>query len=349
MIFSLYRTLNKAATKHILQYLRNEPAVHRVCTYWRHLLTATDEDETVKSRNQPKYPKIPKSERLKMIDLIRRNEKTRSRDEDIDRRILLSKSHSVATSEEEVTTLKQISVIGSNTDNKPTVSPSDDSSSVSSLEKPGSPVPVKIREKDNKAQTSPEKEKTSKFEKPRKLEPTTANNNTNNPPNTTNNKDEGEEIPKQASKLSPHPPTATIPSQGQGRPISSLKISAKDGGRRPSSKTPTPTAASGGERRLQKIDSKLLENVQKIRSEQQLTSIMEYLQVGFAKIDKLSLEKRKIKKLIKAWNATYQKQFGHIPSSSERRGHLRELYEDYHKVREIREHHSYFLYRICVR
>lgn len=278
-----------------------------------------------------------------MIDLIRRNEKTRSRDEDIDRRILLSKSHSVAaTSEEEVTTLKQISVIGSNTDNKPTVSPSDDTSSVSSLEKPGSPVPVKIREKDNKAQTSPEKEKISKFEKPRKLEPTTNNNTHNNNTitiNTTNNKEEAEDISKQASKLSPHPPTAATPGQGQGRPISSLKISAKDGGRRPSNKTPTPTAVSGGERRLQKIDSKLLENVQKIRSEQQLTSIMEYLQVGFAKIDKLSLEKRKIKKLIKAWNATYQKQFGHIPSSSERRGHLRELYEDYHKVREERSNY----------
>jgi hypothetical protein len=79
---------------------------------------------------------------------------------------------------------------------------------------------------------------------------------------------------------------------------------------------------------------KLLENALKVRSEQQLNSVIEYLDIAFEKVEKLIAEKRKIKKLIKAWNLSYEKQFGHIPSSSERKGHLRELYEEYHKVRD---------------
>lgn len=275
-----------------------------------------------------------KSEKEKMVELIRKNAKTRSHDEDIHHKILLSKSLSVATSEEEVMTLKQVSVIDSaNNDNKPSHavgskgSPSDDSSTVSSLEKDdqGNPeTPLKIRTKDGNKVATPdkerdkEKEKAAKFEKPKKVQ----NNDEDKGGNDNNRPKQQQPLPQPNPQ--PHPSTIN---PNQPRSSNTFKISAKEAGK----KSPK-IGGSSGEKGLSKIDSKLLENVQKIRSEQQLHAITEYLQVGFAKIDKLSLEKRKIKKLIKAWNATYQKQFGHLPSSSERKGHLRELYEDYHKV-----------------
>lgn len=81
-----------------------------------------------------------------------------------------------------------------------------------------------------------------------------------------------------------------------------------------------------------KNKKELLQHVQKIRSEQQLDSIIEYLNVGFNKIDQLNLEKRRIKKLIRAWNASYLRQHDRLPTSSERRGHLRELHEEYQQI-----------------
>lgn len=82
--------------------------------------------------------------------------------------------------------------------------------------------------------------------------------------------------------------------------------------------------------KLKKKD--LLQQVQKIRSEQQLDSLLEYLNAGFNKIDQLNLEKRRIKKLIRAWNATYLKQHDKLPTSAERKGHVRELHEEYQQV-----------------
>ena len=78
---------------------------------------------------------------------------------------------------------------------------------------------------------------------------------------------------------------------------------------------------------------KLLQDVKKVRSEQQITAMVEYLQAGFIKIETLSLEKRRIKKLIKAWNNSFERKNGRLPTSGERKGHLRELYEEYHQVR----------------
>jgi hypothetical protein len=70
----------------------------------------------------------------------------------------------------------------------------------------------------------------------------------------------------------------------------------------------------------------------KLKNEQQLNSLMEYLTSGFTKAEKLEHERRRIKRLIKAWNSSYQQEFGKLPSSSERKGHLRDLHEEYHKV-----------------
>lgn len=79
-------------------------------------------------------------------------------------------------------------------------------------------------------------------------------------------------------------------------------------------------------------DRHLLLHVKKIRSEQQLNAMLEYLQAGFLKLENLSNEKRRIKKLIRAWNSSFEKNNSRLPTSSERKGHLRELYEEYHQV-----------------
>jgi len=76
----------------------------------------------------------------------------------------------------------------------------------------------------------------------------------------------------------------------------------------------------------------LLQHLLKIRTQQQLDSVIEYLNAGFNKIDQLNAEKRRIKKLIHAWNVTYQKQHQRLPTSSERKGQLRELHEEYQQV-----------------
>ena len=76
----------------------------------------------------------------------------------------------------------------------------------------------------------------------------------------------------------------------------------------------------------------MLQHVRKIRSEQQMTQLIEFLQAGFVKIEHLDAEKRRVKKLIKAWNKSYEKKTGSIPTSNERRGQLRGLYEEYQQV-----------------
>lgn len=76
----------------------------------------------------------------------------------------------------------------------------------------------------------------------------------------------------------------------------------------------------------------LVRKVRQIRNEQQWKSIVEYINAGYDKIEKLQLEKRKIKKLIKAWNQSFEKQYGRLPTTADRKGHLRDLHEEYHQV-----------------
>lgn len=79
----------------------------------------------------------------------------------------------------------------------------------------------------------------------------------------------------------------------------------------------------------------LLQNIKKIRTEQQLLALLEYMQAGFIKIEYLNTEKRKLKKLIKAWNFSFERKNGRVPTANERKGHLRDLYEEYQQVLAI--------------
>ena len=59
-------------------------------------------------------------------------------------------------------------------------------------------------------------------------------------------------------------------------------------------------------------DDHMLQHVKKIRSEQQMNALVEFIQAGFVKIEHLDAEKRRVKKLIKAWNKSYEKNTGSI-------------------------------------
>ena len=76
-----------------------------------------------------------------------------------------------------------------------------------------------------------------------------------------------------------------------------------------------------------------LVHLKKIRSEQQLATMMEFLESGFAKMESIAIEKRRVKKLIQAWNKILLKSGAEkLPADSERRGRLREMYEEYHQL-----------------
>ena len=60
--------------------------------------------------------------------------------------------------------------------------------------------------------------------------------------------------------------------------------------------------------------------------------MLDYFQGELLRIEKLTNEKRRIKKYIKAWNASFEKKNQRLPTNTERKGHLRELYEEYHQV-----------------
>jgi regulator of replication initiation timing len=111
-------------------------------------------------------------------------------------------------------------------------------------------------------------------------------------------------------------------SKSAPRPATSASAPAADGAKDASKKSA----------RESENHRNLLQHVKKVRSDQQLQAMIEYLQAGFIKIENLSLEKRRIKKLIKAWNTSFEKKNSRVPTSGERKGHLRELYEEYHQV-----------------
>jgi hypothetical protein len=81
-------------------------------------------------------------------------------------------------------------------------------------------------------------------------------------------------------------------------------------------------------------DQSVTERTERVKSDKHMQSIIDYVLSAEKKMASLSTEKKRIKKLIKAWNLTYQKQYGKLPSSTDRKGHLRELHEEYHQVSE---------------
>jgi SepF-like predicted cell division protein (DUF552 family) len=52
--------------------------------------------------------------------------------------------------------------------------------------------------------------------------------------------------------------------------------------------------------------SHLLIHVKDIRSEKQLTALIEYIQDGYISIENTDIEKKKLKKIIKGWNDTFE-------------------------------------------
>jgi len=50
------------------------------------------------------------------------------------------------------------------------------------------------------------------------------------------------------------------------------------------------------------------------------------------KIEALNRDKRRVKKMIRAWNASYEKMNGVAPTGGERKGLVRDLYEEYQQV-----------------
>jgi hypothetical protein len=127
------------------------------------------------------------------------------------------------------------------------------------------------------------------------------------------------------------PPAPELPLVAESKRKSRIKTAPKpsgDGG-------VTGKASSKKAPKLpdNEISRNLLQHVKKVRSDQQLQAMVEYLNAGMVKVETNAQEKRRLKKLIKAWNASFEKKHGRLPTSAERsKGHLRELYEEYHQV-----------------
>jgi hypothetical protein len=133
--------------------------------------------------------------------------------------------------------------------------------------------------------------------------------------------------------------------KAESSPIKRLEISQDTGPTRVGQHKVPAVAESKGrtkERRRPRPSSTqdvLLQNVQQIRSEQQLKAVMEYISSGLQKLEGITNEKRRVKKLIRAWNASYERKYGKLPTSAERKGHLRELHEEYQQVQFIPSHY----------
>jgi SepF-like predicted cell division protein (DUF552 family) len=78
--------------------------------------------------------------------------------------------------------------------------------------------------------------------------------------------------------------------------------------------------------------SHLLIHVKDIRSEKQLTALIEYIQDGYISIENTDIEKKKLKKFIKGWNDTFENDNGRAATNQEKKSQVRDVYEDYQKV-----------------
>ena len=160
------------------------------------------------------------------------------------------------------------------------------------------------------------------------------------------------QLKSRSNDIEPNPNTGTIPHRGSAEENTrsdSSKDSSNEGceKRISTEQNITDLSKSTAVRNKQSIYEKLLgylahdqfdghkSDFQKIRSDQKLISLVEYLSSGITKIERMGFERRRIKKLIRAWNASFLKQFGHVPTSSDRKGHLRELHEEYHKAQIV--------------
>jgi SepF-like predicted cell division protein (DUF552 family) len=95
--------------------------------------------------------------------------------------------------------------------------------------------------------------------------------------------------------------------------------------------------------------SHLLIHVKDIRSEKQLTALIEYIQDGYISIENTDIEKKKLKKIIKGWNDTFENANGRVATNQEKKTLVRDMYEDYQKVIFINVAvYIYMFIHICI-
>jgi hypothetical protein len=98
-----------------------------------------------------------------------------------------------------------------------------------------------------------------------------------------------------------------------------------------------PSVKTGGKHKSAKDvrrEEKLRHSLKEIQNEQQQMVLVDYVTNCQSKIASMSDEKRRLKRLIRTWNTSYEKLHGHLPTSADRTGHLRELHEEYQQVRD---------------
>lgn len=110
-------------------------------------------------------------------------------------------------------------------------------------------------------------------------------------------------------------------------------------GMKPGAEAGLPQIKNTSAKAVQK--EKLLMGVKQIRSEQKMSSWLEYFRVAIADIDNLRSEKRRLKKLVRAWSARVKQQEQAVRSGAqhssqeaerERAKYLKELQREYHVI-----------------
>lgn len=77
----------------------------------------------------------------------------------------------------------------------------------------------------------------------------------------------------------------------------------------------------------------LKDNLKKAQVEHRIAMAITNLHQNCNKLSLLELEKRKLKKQLRAWNAQFEADNGRAPTNFERKEFVGQMYEDYHKVR----------------
>jgi len=99
----------------------------------------------------------------------------------------------------------------------------------------------------------------------------------------------------------------------------------------PASK-PSSSSASRRDKAQAAASTELLKDIKSIRSEKQLRDMLEYIGAGYEKIETLNTEKRRIKKILKAWNASFEKRNGRAATKQERKELAGGYYEEYQLI-----------------
>jgi hypothetical protein len=86
------------------------------------------------------------------------------------------------------------------------------------------------------------------------------------------------------------------------------------------------------------MERSMIKEVMKMRSDQQLANLIEYVQAGCSKIEDLESEKRRLKKIFRAWNLRYEKIHGKEATIKDKKSALTEQYQEYETVSAFKEY-----------